>query len=278
MKLTLIVSTYNWPNALRKVLQSAARQTRLPDELIIADDGSRADTSELIYALRPTLPFPLHHVWQEDKGFRKALVMNKAFAIATGDYIVCIDGDIVMERHFLSDHERLARPHTVLLGSRCKLRSKATEAYLSEVEYRPLSCFSPGIRRRYNALRLTWLTPHAHRRARSIGCNISFWRDDIVRVNGYDEAFEGYGKEDSDIVMRLEKSGCTKQRIKYSAIAFHLYHPEREDTDNKNRRLFEVREKTGDHRARAGMDAHDASPLLYEAPYPSRGTSPSEDN
>ena len=98
MKITLIISTYNFPIALNLCLESVTKQTVMPDEIVIADDGSAEETTNLIRAWRQRLPMPVKHVWQENKGFRKTIVMNMGFAVCTGDYIIQIDGDIVMER------------------------------------------------------------------------------------------------------------------------------------------------------------------------------------
>lgn len=127
MKTTLLISTYNWPQALGKVLDSVLRQTVLPDEVVIADDGSGEETRRLIAAKAQGFPIPLVHVWHEDKGFRKTLVLNKAIARATGDYIMQIDGDVVLERHFVADHLEVAEEGCFVCGSRVKLTPAPTQ-------------------------------------------------------------------------------------------------------------------------------------------------------
>ena len=124
MTASVVVSIYNWKEALELVLLSAKRQTVLPKEMVIADDGSRDDTRELIDRMREQMPFPLIHVWQEDKGFRLALAANQAFARCTGDIIIQIGGDIIMERHFVEDHLRHSERGYYLSGSRSKLTQK----------------------------------------------------------------------------------------------------------------------------------------------------------
>ena len=106
MKVTLIISTYNYPQSLKLCLESVLWQTRKPDEIVIADDGSGEETRSLIEEMAPRMPCCFKHVWQEDSGFRKTVIMNKGLAACTGEYIIQIDGDIIMHRLFIEDHLR----------------------------------------------------------------------------------------------------------------------------------------------------------------------------
>ena len=110
MKVSLVISTYNWKEALCLCLLSVTRQTVVPAEVIIADDGSRPDTKLLIEDFQQNFPCPIKHIWHEDKGWRKCIIMNKAFALCEGDYIIEIDGDIIMHSHFIEDHISEAAP------------------------------------------------------------------------------------------------------------------------------------------------------------------------
>ncbi len=107
-RVSLLISTYNWERALDLVLIALRAQTVMPDEVLIADDGSTEATRAIVEHHRAQLPIPLVHVWQEDDGFRKGEIINKAIAQATGDYVISIDGDMIMERHFIADPERLS--------------------------------------------------------------------------------------------------------------------------------------------------------------------------
>ena len=126
MKVSLIITTYNSPDMLRLCLMSAAAQTRVPDEVIIADDGSGDDTRLLIEEFSRNFPCPIKHAWQEDRGFRAAEARNNAMRICDCDYVVMIDGDIIMERHFIADHSRLAQRGFFVVGSRSKLKPATT--------------------------------------------------------------------------------------------------------------------------------------------------------
>src|SRR4051812_36128877 len=117
--ISLIISTYKWPEALAKVFRAVARQTILPGEIIIADDGSTGPTRHLIEEWQGRLGTPLHHVWQEDRGFRKTRILNQALALAGGDYVVFLDGDCVPHARFIEDHAALAEPGCWVQGRRC---------------------------------------------------------------------------------------------------------------------------------------------------------------
>ncbi|MCH5307596.1 MAG: glycosyltransferase family 2 protein [Prevotella sp.] len=226
MKTSLLISTYNSPHYLRLSLMSIQRNTRIPDEIVIADDGSKNDTRELIDSFRKCFSCPIVHVWQEDKGFRKSLIMNKALAKCTGDYIIQIDGDIITEQHFIEDHCHFAKVGYFYAGSRCLIKEELAKKILREKDIN-FSFFKKGIEHRFNMIRLRWLSPLFFVEKHSRGCNISYWRSDIYAINGYDERMEGNGAEDTDMDERLERYGIKRRHIKFSAIAFHVWHKTR---------------------------------------------------
>jgi glycosyltransferase involved in cell wall biosynthesis len=127
MTCTLIIATYNWPQALELVLISVSKQTIIPDEIVIADDGSTKETLDVIKKVKKKLNLPIKHVWQEDQGFRKTKILNKSFAIAKGEYIVQVDGDIVLHKKFVEDHLGNARPNVFLHGSRSFLNNRLSK-------------------------------------------------------------------------------------------------------------------------------------------------------
>lgn len=130
MKTSLIISTYNRPDALRLCLLSVKNQTVMPDEVIIGDDGSRRETADLIKEFSRDFPVPLKHIWHEDKGFRLAMMRNKSVAATTGDYIIEIDGDLILHHKFVEDHIRFAQKGCYLKGGRTNLGRKLTEQAL----------------------------------------------------------------------------------------------------------------------------------------------------
>ncbi|MBC9931412.1 glycosyltransferase family 2 protein [Chitinophaga qingshengii] len=231
--ISLLISTYNWPAALALCLNSIKSQTILPNEVIIADDGSREDTRELINSIRKDFPVPLIHVWQEDKGFRLAQIRNKGIAQSTSDYIIQIDGDLILDKHFVEDHRHLAEPGYFITGSRALLSSNVTNQLLQAHEVN-INYRATPFSHLFNALRFPALSRFLSKRYKVggrhkyyvKGCNMSFWKKDLLTVNGYDENFTGWGMEDNDIAVRLLNAGVRKKFIKMGGVAYHLYHRE----------------------------------------------------
>lgn len=228
----LLISTYNWPEALKLVLESVLRQTRIPDEVIIADDGSTCETRELIESFRKKFPCPLLHVWHEDNGFRKCVIWNKAIAKISAEYVVQIDGDCVIAPHFIEDHLAVAQPGWFTCGSRTLLTRERTAELLAKGNAGTLCAFSSGVRNRTNALRIPCLTHFFLKRYRakkpyiSKGCNMGFWTRDLLAVNGYNEDISGWGREDAELEVRLMKLGIRRQSLKFGGVEFHLFHKE----------------------------------------------------
>lgn len=226
---SLIVTTYNRADALRQVLLSVLHQSVLPLEVLVADDGSRNDTKELVESLAITYPVPLRHVWHEDTGFRLAMIRNRAIAQAKGDYIINIDGDILLPRHFIKDHQRNAMKGRFLQGSRVLLSEELTKKALTE-NIRTFSFFQSGITNRMNTVHSTLLSKlfsyYNTNIYRVRGANLSFWREDLAKVNGFNEDFEGWGREDSEFVARMLNAGIKKYHLKFAGFGYHLYHHE----------------------------------------------------
>lgn len=261
MKISLIITTYNWKEALDLVFRSIARQTEMPDEILVADDGSRPDTADLIgqWALR--LPVPVRHIWQEDVAFRLARSRNRAIAAASGDYIVIIDGDMVLNRYFVADHKRAARPGCFVQGVRLLTEPEMGGKMLDEGII-DLGFFAPGIRRRRHAIRnrlLSWLVfQHVRIDQKAIrGSNQAYWKADLLRVNGFDEQMVGWGREDNEIAARLYNCGINRRNLKFAALTIHLYHRLRNSTgENPNDKYLRATIEQRATRCRLGVDQH----------------------
>jgi glycosyltransferase involved in cell wall biosynthesis len=210
-------------------LISVLDQTILPNEVIIADDGSRENTKELIENFQKKFPIPLIHVWHEDEGNRKPKIMNKAVAIAKYDYIIEIDGDIIMNKHFVEDHLSFAEKGHYLFGSRVNIQEKLLpELFLKKII--DFNLFSKGIKKRGRTVRIPFLMNFAksiNQRSRKLrGCNMSFWKKDFIKINGFNESLVGWGIDDSEMIQRLHNIGIKGKRLKFAGLAYHIYHKE----------------------------------------------------
>lgn len=226
---SLIISTYNWPAALHCCLQSVANQKIFPVEVIIADDGSGNSTKSLIETMKTILPVPIKHIWHEDNGFRKSLILNKAVKSAVGDYIVQIDGDVILNRFFIRDHMAVAEPGAFVRGTRAKLTPEKTRQVLDFFSTN-IHFLSKGVYHRLNAIRFPFfrfLGERKEMKCRSVrGCNLAYWKADFVKVNGYNNELQGWGHEDEELAARFINNSIVKKIVKLHAVQFHLHHKE----------------------------------------------------
>lgn len=229
VKASLIIATYNWPEALLLCLNSISKQTMLPSEIIIADDGSDVRTATIIRDFAEKVNLPVYHEWHEDKGFRKTIVLNRAIKRASFPYIIQIDGDIIACPHFIEDHIRMAEQGCFIRGTRANLNKQTTLRFLNKGKLPMINKFQLVLKQPTNALRLHPILAQIATRKefsgkRVKGCNMSFWKKDLIAINGYDNNLKGWGHEDEELSWRLVNSGIQKKIIKFSAIAFHLFH------------------------------------------------------
>jgi glycosyltransferase involved in cell wall biosynthesis len=257
---TLIVTTYEWPAALDLTLKSIARQSIAPGEVIVADDGSGPDTARVIERWRGCIGAPLTHLWQPHEGFRLARSRNRAIAAAKGEYLIIVDGDMVLHRHFVADHLNAARPNSFIQGVRLLTEAATAQRMLREGAL-DLSPFSRGIRRRRHAVRslpLSRAVFWARVGQKAIrGCNQAYWKSDLLRVNGFNEAFVGWGREDNEIAARLYNIGVRRRNLKFQALAIHLHHPPRHPPGvNPNDSLLHQAIAQGLTWCRLGLDRH----------------------
>jgi len=227
MKLSLIISTYEAPAVLAKVLSGVKQQTRVPDEVFIADDGSGEETRAVIDQWRREVKFPVAHVWHAHDGFRKVILLNRAVAAAKGDYLLFLDGDCVPHAKYAADHEHLAEKGFWVQGRRCYIK----EPFVAQFEPGTTSIWQWAVAGRMNgigkAVRLPQPIIFRNKEQRGIiGCNMAFWREDVVAVNGFDESFLGRGiGPDSDLGTRVYNLGHLRKFVYGHAIVYHLDHP-----------------------------------------------------
>lgn len=250
MKTSLIITTYNWWQALELSLLSALNQKLLPSEIVVADDGSTEETGRLVEKIAKHSPVPIIHSWQEDKGFRSARSRNKAIAKASGDYIIQIDGDMVLGKRFIKDHVSCAKPGHFIQGSRVILSESRTREMLETGDI-TLFLFSRGLENRKNSIRSKLLSQLFSKNANFLegirACNCSFWKQDALDINGFNEDYAGWGREDSDFASRLMNKGVRRLTIKFLTTAYHLHHDmcSRENLKRNNDMLTKtISEKT----------------------------------
>lgn len=258
MKVSLIVTTYNQKDVLQLVLETTLKQTRMLDEIIVADDGSSDNTAEMIKALAKTAPIPILHAWQPNEGFRLARSRNNAVALASGDYLIFLDGDCFVNRYFVEDHLSFARPNQYLVGTRVNITPKRKE-YILRTRNCNISVFSWGTRKKFNAIRSPFLASLYKKATGMAGANLSAWRNDIVRINGFDEWFVGHGGEDGDLAIRLGNAGVQCRKMIHLGMVYHFAHPRNQGRGNWDEivQRFGETAKAGTIRCELGLDSRE---------------------
>ncbi len=218
-------------------------QTWMPDEVIVADDGSGEETAEVVKRFSGAAPFPVRHVWQEHKGFRAAKIRNEAITRSSGEYIILLDGDCVLNRHFIADHLSLAERGCFIQGKRVHISRTAVEGfdctYADSAVILIAMALMGKISNVHHLLRLPHFPAIKNRKLKGIkSCNMSFFREDIVAVNGFNEEYVGWGNEDSDLACRFFKYGLLKKVHQFMAVCFHLWHPTNKLVPAKNEELL----------------------------------------
>ena len=270
-RVSVIVSTYNQPHLLRRCLLALGQQKHGGFEVLVADDGSGEETRKLIGEFADDQPYPLKHVWHEDRGFRKTVILNKCIVAASGDYLIFIDGDCVAHPGFVSEHASEARPGHYLNGSLIRLEKDLSDridetAVRSGQAFRPAWLMRQGRRfnRRYLRLALPYgvrqrLNHHTRTTLYWLGSNSSCFKSDAVAINGFDHRFT-YGFEDADFGYRLELAGVTPRTVRWTAVVLHLWHERpwsSPATLAANRKLADEPLASGRRRAVIGIDELD---------------------
>lgn len=235
MQISLITTTYNRPEVLKIQLHDIFNQSVLPDEIIIADDGSIDITRKMISEESKHTHIPIKHVWHEDTGWNVATIRNKAMSVAIGDYIILVDDHMGLHRNFIRDHSKFAVKNIFIQGSRVMLGASITKKYIDG--FRKINVFSRDIENRLKALYCPFIDTMFFSKTRSLKstktCNMSFWKEDALKVNGLNEDFIGWGREDTEFAARLINAGVLRKNIKFSATTYHLYH-QRNNNVNKS--------------------------------------------
>jgi len=229
LKTSLIISTYNREDALELTLLSVLNQSVMPDQIIIADDGSRLETKELIDFYSKKSPVPIVHCWQEDTGFHAGKIRNKAIAKAQHEYVISIHGDMVLPADFIKEHKNNAQRGRFVQGQRVSLSEQNTQLALAEKEIN-FSLLQSGIFNKLGTFFSTILSKLASRYTSEIEgtktSNMAFWKEDLLQINGFNEDITGYGVEDLEMPVRLMNHGVKRFDLRLVGAAYHLYHRE----------------------------------------------------
>jgi len=259
LTISLIISTYEQPVSLAKVLRGVSLQQRRPDEIFITDDGSAEETRALIEHWRQEASAPAHHLWHAHEGFRKTKLLNQAVAAATGKYLVFLDGDCVPHEKFIADHERLAEQGFWVQGRRCYVEQRFVPQFEPGISSILGWVLTRRIRGVAKAVRLPRPIVLRNKKQRGIiGCNMAFWREDVLAVNGFDESFLGRGiGPDSDLGTRVYNLGRPRKFVYGHAVVYHLDHPvmPRDNLAAKKQWLAETI-RTGKTRCELGLEQY----------------------
>lgn len=270
--LSIIVTTYNWPQALKLVLESLAAQVVPNMEVIVADDGSGPETKALIDKMGKVFSCPLHHVWQEDNGFQAARIRNKAIIQAAGEYIIFIDGDCVIPKNFIQHHLNLKQKNYFVAGNRVLLTQKFTQDLLhpnnqlklhewhffkwfKAQRQKKINRFLPCIQSWFLVRLINLCNKQKWQGAKT--CNLAVWKQDLLAVNGFDENFTGWGFEDSDLVLRLLRKRTKRKESRFYAPVIHLWHAEQSrDKLTQNYEKLEQIISSAAIKAKKGLEQH----------------------
>ena len=236
--ITVLLATYNWPQALELTLQSLRTQTDLDFEIVIVDDGSAEETSRVIVEFQKDFPVPICHVWQEDIGFRKSKILNQGIAQAQGNYLVFLDGDCITQPDFIARHRALSRPGHFITGSRILLGQQLTKQLCDARVWNFARFKRSSLRNRFkgqlNKIAAIFIKVPDNRWRiyskfvwrRIKGCNMACWKSDAQAIGGFDEELIGWGHEDADFVFRLQEHKKIRRKSgSFSTEILHLWHP-----------------------------------------------------
>jgi GT2 family glycosyltransferase len=266
VKTAFIILTYNRPDTLVQVLRGLASQCGEQHEVIIADDGSSQASVETVQKGLPSFKCPVRHVWHPDTGFTASRARNLAARSSTADYFVFMDGDCIPNPRFVAGHSALLESGFFVNGSRVLLSELLTKKILANEVDINKACWSDWLHWRLagdtNKLIHLLQWPNApFRKEKNFhwkkirSCNFGVWRKDFLRVNGFDESFQGWGHEDADLVLRLHNAGLQRKNGFCATEVYHLWHKENSRKNElANRHLVTQRLHTGVIRAINGVD------------------------
>ena len=258
--LGLVINTSNQPEYLARILTAISHQSSVPDEVLLAEDGTDAATRNVFESWAGSQSSRTAHLSQPNEGFRRARILNQAIAKARSDYLVFLDGDTVPHPRFIADHRVLQHAGRFIQGHRALVKQNAASFF-------GLREFSRDRRRAFWRGQLSgwkhayrWPWPLANARTDLVGirgCNLAIWRADLLRVNGYNEDFVGWGREDSELAVRLINAGVRRSDVRGWALCYHLWHPPASRSGlPANDELLAQAQRTGATRCERGLNQY----------------------
>lgn len=252
--ISILLATYNWPQALKLCLESLETQTDRDFEIVIADDGSTDSTKKIIDTFQAQTPIPITHLWQEDQGFRKTRILNQAIEHARGDYLVFLDGDCIVQPDFVKQHRALSQKGFLVTGSRVLLNEQLTQDLIASGRW-DWNAFQSNLLKyrlggqinKYWPLKIKLGDGHWRDYKKFVwwrikGCNMACWKTDAKAINGFDETMTGWGHEDADFVFRLQHHHIKRKSGSWATEVLHLFH-RINDQSNAAENARRVREK-----------------------------------
>jgi glycosyltransferase involved in cell wall biosynthesis len=258
MKVSIIITTYNRPEFLKRVIHGYFHQTILPQEIVIADDGSTEETAVMVKKMQKKATVQVFHICHEDQGFRAAQIRNKAVSHSQGEYLILCDDDTIPSPTLVEDHLKYSEEGFFIQGHRVLLGPKVSK-YFCFRDISLLNLLKLSIKGQVsnvsNAIRLPIPFIRVSQKLGGIrSCNMSFFKKDFIAVNGFNEDFEGWGKEDSELVVRFYKYGLKRKDVKFRACCYHLYHqPFSRENLEKNIALLDYAQRNGGYFCKNGL-------------------------
>jgi glycosyltransferase involved in cell wall biosynthesis len=256
---SVIVTSYNDLEILPATLAALACQSDSNFEVVIADDGSHEDYAALLREWAPRFAHGIHHVWHDDQGFRRARILNRGILVSRFDRVIFMDADCLPHRRFVENHVKYVAAGVGITGRRTHIKREAIhtpqEILARGLGLSPARLLSLWLGGKARVIEHGFVSPILHEASNNalLGSNHSVWRDDILKVNGYDEKYVGYGWEDCDFEQRLLRAGVVFRNLRNKVVQYHVMHAQRTEKDERNKRLFERAKAAANFRTLHGM-------------------------
>lgn len=232
LNVDLIISAYNNASSVKQIISLIQGGTARPSSIHITDDGSNSQNRKIIENHLNRIEIPSFYHWHNDRGFRKSKILNQGILNCKSECIVFLDGDCLPHRHFISDHLKLAEEGYFIQGRRCFVRESEVSNLLNKQTTLRRLILSGKVSGLLKSIRLPRPIVRKNNQMHGLlGCNLGVWRKDLISINGFDEDYVGWGREDSDLGARLYNIGLLRKIVHGRALVYHLNHPENDRSE-----------------------------------------------